>query len=154
MQYELIQYLNLWRTHKESLVRLRKLLSDSSKHIRHRRHLINIHIAALGWLTEFTGFFIVFLGSFILGHKNSVVTLILQSLSMFIFYNILPCIYLVNDSDLKADVAETQVYFKFLQIFKWERVDPRFLKKGEEDTEKAVEPNLENVTESTINYSS
>ena len=73
---------------------------------------------------------------------------------MFIFYNILPCIYLVNDSDLKADVAETQVYFKFLQIFKWERVDPRFLKKGEEDTEKAVEPNLENVTESTINYSS
>ena len=71
------------RTHKESLKKLRKLLSDSSKDIRHRRHLIQIHVTILGWLTEFMGFVLIFLGSYILGHGDAVVTLILQSLTIF-----------------------------------------------------------------------
>ena len=119
-------------------MKLRKLLSDSSKDIRHRRHLINIHISALGWLAEFLGFFLIVLGSFVLGNGNAVVTLILQSFSLFIFFDILPCIYLINDSDFKANFAETQIYFKFLRFFKCERVDSRFLenKENEEDKEK------------------
>ena len=118
-------------------MKLRKLLSDSSKDIRHRRHLINIHISALGWLAEFLGFFLIVLGSFVLGNGNAVVTLILQSFSLFIFFDILPCIYLINDSDFKANFAESQIYFKFLQFFKWEKVDSRFLenKENEEDKE-------------------
>ena len=123
------------------MAKLRKLLSDSSKHIRHRRHLINIHIAALGWLMEFSGFLLVFLGSFILGHKNAVVTLILQSFCIFILFNILPCIYLINDSDFKANFAETEIYFKFLQFFKCEEVDPRFLRNNDEDIRKKTENN-------------
>ena len=116
--------MNFHRTHKESLKKLRKLLSDSSKDIRHRRHLIQIHVTILGWLTEFMGFVLIFLGSYILGHGDAVVTLILQSLTIFIYFHVVPCIYLINDSDLKANFAETTIYFNFLKIFKSERVDP------------------------------
>ena len=121
------------RTHKESLKKLRKLLSNSSKNIRHRRHLIQIHITILGWLTEFSGFLLIFFGSYILGHGNSVVTLVLQSLTIFIYFNIVPCIYLINDSDFKANIAETQTYFNFLKFFKSESVDPKLLE--DEETE-------------------
>ena len=117
-------------------MKLRKLLSDSSKDIRHRRHLINIHISALGWLAEFLGFFLIVLGSFVLGNGNAVVTLILQSFSLFIFFDILPCIYLINDSDFKANFAETEIYFKFLRFFKWEKVDSRFLENKENEVDK------------------
>ena len=70
------------------------------------------------------GFFLIFLGSFILGHGDAVVTLIFQSLTIFIFFDVVPCIYLINDSDLKANIAETKIYFNFLRLFKSERVDP------------------------------
>ena len=131
----------LHRSHRASLKKLRKLISDSSKHIRHRRHLINIHIAVLGWLTEVSGFFIIFLGAYILGHGNTVVTLILQSLTIFLFYNILPCIYLINDSDFKAEFAETQCYFNLLKLFKSERVDPTLLKNENKDDQETVNDN-------------
>ena len=81
----------------------------------------------LGWLTEFSGFLLIFFGSYILGHGNSVVTLVLQSLTIFIYYIIVPCIYLINDSDFKADIAETETYFNFLKLFKSESVDPKLL---------------------------
>ena len=124
-----IKYLH--RSHKESLKKLRKLLSNSSKNIRHRRHLIQIHITMLGWLTEFSGFLLIFFGSYIFGHGNSVVTLVLQSLTIFIYFNIVPCIYLINDSDFKANIAETQAYFNFLKFFKSESVDPKLLEDDE-----------------------
>ena len=88
------------------------------------------------------GFFLIILGSFILGNGNAVVTLILQSFTLLIFFNILPCIYLINDSDFKANFAETEIYFKFLRFFKCEKVDSRFLKN--KDDEKEKEKDLEN----------
>ena len=129
------------RTHKESLKKLRKLLSDSSKDIRHRRHLIQIHVTILGWLTEFMGFIVVFLGSYILGHGDAVVTLILQSLTIFIYFHVVPCIYLINDSDLKANFAETAIYFDFLKIFKSERVDPTIFEEESKDENQVTQEN-------------
>ena len=75
----------------------------------------------------------IFFGSYILGHGNSVVTLVLQSLTIFIYFNIVPCIYLINDSDFKANIAETQTYFNFLKFFKSENADPKLLE--DEETE-------------------
>ena len=135
------------RTHKESLKKLRKLLSDSSKDIRHRRHLIQIHVTILGWLTEFMGFFLIFLGSYILGHGDAVVTLIFQSLTIFIFFDVVPCIYLINDSDLKATFAETKIYFNFLKLFKSERVDPTFYEDENKNGNQITQENaVENET--------
>ena len=133
--------MNFHRTHKESLKKLRKLLSDSSKDIRHRRHLIQIHVTILGWLTEFMGFIVVFLGSYILGHGDAVVTLILQSLTIFIYFHVVPCIYLINDSDLKANFAETTIYINFLKIFKSERVDPTIFEEENKDENLVTQEN-------------
>ena len=135
--------MNFHRTHKESLKKLRKLLSDSSKDIRHRRHLIQIHVTILGWLTEFMGFIVVFLGSYILGHGDAVVTLILQSLTIFIYFHVVPCIYLINDSDLKANFAETKIYFNFLKLFKSERVDPMIFEDENKNRNQIAQANAE-----------
>ena len=101
--------------------KLKKLLSDQRKDIRHRRHMINLHIAVLGWLVELSGFFLVILGSFILGHGNVTITLTLQTFTMFMMFNILPCVYLINDESMKIRIAESRYYFNFLKIFNIEK---------------------------------
>ena len=99
------------------MLRLRKVLSDSSKDIRHRRNLINIHITFLGWLVEFIGFFLIMLGSFVLGSRSPLTTLFLQTLTIIIYFNILPLAFLINDPDIKANMAETKNYLSILQFF-------------------------------------
>ena len=90
------------------------------------------------------GFVLIFLGSYILGHGDAVVTLILQSLTIFIYFHVVPCIYLINDSDLKANFAETTIYFNFLKIFKSERVDPMIF---EEENKNENQVTHENAAE-------
>ena len=101
--------------------KLKKLLSKQARDERHRRHQINIHIAILGWVSEFSGFFVVMLGSFILGHGSVIVTLTLQTLTFFMMFNVVPCVYLINDNDMKARIAESKNYFNFLRFFKLEK---------------------------------
>ena len=101
--------------------KLKKLLSEQAKDERHRRHQINIHIALLGWVAEFSGFFVVILGSYILGHGSVIVTLTLQTLTIFMMFNVVPCVYLINDNNMKARIAESKNYFNFLRFFKLEK---------------------------------
>ena len=63
---------------------------------------------------------------------------------MFIFFNVLPCIYLINDSDFKADMAETKFYFDLLKFFKCEKVDPNLLQREDNDNTEAIQENPEN----------
>ena len=100
---------------------LRKLLADSSKDKRHRRRLINIHIAMMGWATEFLAFLTIMLGSFILGHGNATVTLILQTFTVFLIFDVLPCVYLINCEETKCQIAESRYYFNFLKRFNLEK---------------------------------
>ena len=102
------------------MVKLRKTLSDSAKDRRHRIHLINLHIAVVEWLVEFTGFFLTVLGSFILGHGSSIVTLLLQTFTHFLWFNVLPCTFLINDDELKANIAESDYYRMVLKTFNCE----------------------------------
>ena len=83
--------------------------------------MINLHIAVLGWLVELSGFLFIILGSFILGHGNVTITLTLQTFTMFMMFNILPCVYLINDEDLKIRIAESRYYFNFLKFFNMEK---------------------------------
>ena len=116
--------------------KLRKLLSDQSKDIRHRRRLINIHIAMIGWATEFSGFLFIILGSFILGHGNATATLILQTFTVFMIFNVLPWVYLINDDDLKANIAESRHYFNFLKNFNLEKNNVATVEHEESDSSK------------------
>ena len=101
--------------------KLKKLLSKQAKDERHRRHQINIHIAILGWVSEFSGFFVVMLGSFILGHGSVIVTLTLQTISNFMLFIAVPFVYLINGDDMKVRIAESKNYFNFLRFFKLEK---------------------------------
>ena len=71
-------------------------MSDSAKARRNRRNVLNILVTILSWLVEFFGSFSVFLGSFIFGHDNSIITLSLQTMTMLIYFIILPLTFLVN----------------------------------------------------------
>ena len=107
----------IYREHNESAIKLRKVLSKLHHDIRHRRNLINIHITILGWLVEFFGFFLIALGSFILGHGSSIRTLCLQAFTCLFYFVCLPCTILINATDLKVTLAENQYYQNILSIF-------------------------------------
>ena len=102
--------LYIFREHKEDMRKLKRLLSDSSKAIRHRRNILNILIQILAWLVELVGFLTIFLGSFIFGHKNSVVTQSLQTLTLLFYFVILPTTFLINGYDFKNAIAESRWY--------------------------------------------
>ena len=90
---------------------------------RNRRHIVNIQITILAWLTESFAFLLIFLGSFILRNQNIVVTLIMQTLTFFCYFVLVPSILLINDSDKKGYIIESKWYVTFLSIFHWENVD-------------------------------
>ena len=117
------------------MVKFRKLLADSSKARRHRRNVVNLQITFLAWLIEVIGFFIVFLGIFILGHENNIVNLSMQLLTMIVYFNVLPCIFLINDSDVKAQIVESNWYNRFLDIANLQYTGPT----DNEDAEEIVE---------------
>ena len=97
--------------------RLKKMLPDSSKNRRSRRNVLSINITILGWLVELLGFLTVAIGSFILGHENSNVTLIMQVLTMLFYDILLPCTILVNSSEVKDKIAESQLYLTIFNRF-------------------------------------
>ena len=113
------------------------MLSDESVDRRHRRSLVSIHITIMHWLSEFLGFIVIVLGSFILGHGNAVLTLCLQTTSNFMFFNLLPCILLINHSEVKGKIAESEHYITILKMFK---VD----KESEEQSQDNGEQELQN----------
>ena len=95
------------------MVKLRKLLSESSKADRHRRLKINIHITFLAWLAECFGSSIVFIGLFVFGHQSHIVEHSLEIISFVIYLNLLPCILLIN----KGKIADSYWYNAFLNLF-------------------------------------
>ena len=92
------------------MIKLRKLLSDSSKARRHRRNLLNLQITVLAWIIEFLGVSSFLLGSFILGHTNTTATFILQTLSAVFNFILLPGILSISNSTLKTAIAESIWY--------------------------------------------
>ena len=104
------------------MMKLRQLLTDTEKDKRHRQNLFNIHITVFGWLVEFSGGFVMVLGSLILGQeRSSYITLSLQTLTIIIYFNILPCVFLINDFDVKTNIASSSYYIMILEAFNCHR---------------------------------
>ena len=108
------------RKEKETLVKIGKMLKESSIFRRHRRIMLNIHITFLAWITEFIGFFVIFLGTFVLGHENNLVNFSLQTVTIFVYFNLLPCVFLMNTPEFKDLVTESPIYEKFLELLSWQ----------------------------------
>ena len=129
--------ISVYREHQNSMVRLRKLLADSSKARRHRRKILNVQITFLAWLAESIGFLVIFLGTFILGHESNTFNFFMQSLTLIIYFNILPSIFLINDSDIKSSIVESNLYGRILTLF-----NCNYVKSTENDAESSSGSNL------------
>ena len=112
------------------MVKLRKLLSATSRSRRNRKNILNIQMTILSWLVEFTGFLLVFLGSFIFRGKDSIVTGSMQTFTFFVYFVMVPSVFLVNDPYIKGIIIESSWYIKLLDMF---RLDPEFEQYDEED---------------------
>ena len=131
IEQKLLFFINLrFRTHKESIIKLKKLLSKSSKARRHRRNLLNIQITTLAWFIEFLGFYTFLLGSFILGHTDTSVTFLLQVLTTIFNFILLPCIFLISSSQFKNIIADSNWYLVLVH-----RVSPQPRNELEEESE-------------------
>ena len=84
----------------------------------------------LAWLVEFTGFLLVFLGSFIFRGKDSIVTGSMQTFTFFVYFVMVPSVFLVNDPYIKGIIIESSWYIRLLDMF---RLDPEFEQYDEED---------------------
>lgn len=96
------------------MMKLKKILPDSSKNRRSRRIVLNIQITFLGWLIEVFGFLSIVVGLYIVGHGNATVTLVLQTFSMTLYGILLPCSVLINSSEIKDYIAESDWYPRFI----------------------------------------
>ena len=96
------------------MMKLKKILPDSSKNRRSRRMVLNIQITFLGWLIEVFGFLSIAVGLYIVGHGNATVTLVLQTFSMTLYGILLPCSVLINSSEVKDYIAESDWYPRFI----------------------------------------
>ena len=125
------------------MVKLRKLLSSTSRSRRHRKNILNIQITILAWLVEFIGFLLVFLGSFILKRKDSIVTLSMQTFTFFVYFVIVPSVFLVNDPYIKGVIVESRWYIKLLNLCS---LDSKLQENnGEEEVENRVDENMEMI---------
>ena len=140
MLFEVFSLHSIFRQHKESMFTLRKLLTDDSKAKRHNGNLLNIHVTFLAWLTELFGFLIIFLGTFVLGHENNMVTYSMQTVTLVIYFNILPCVYLINELHFKTRMLESIWYTRFLNFFNCQYTKPNY---EEESNAAAVENQVE-----------
>ena len=106
------------REHKASMVKLRNLLDDSAKTRRYNKNLLNVQVTFLAWFAESMGFLIIFLGTFVLGHENNFVNFCMQTLTLVVYFNILPCIFLLKDSsELKINILDSNWYDELLVMF-------------------------------------
>ena len=125
--------------------KIQKLLTVAAKDARHRQNLISIHITTLGWLVEFFGCLMLMLGSFILGHGSSIVTLSLQTMTVFFYFNMLPCILLISGSEFKEDTAASNKYYievlKFFNCAKYNEIE---IPEANEEIRNDLNHNIEN----------
>ena len=78
------------------------------------------------------GFLLVFMGTHILGHQNQSVNLLLQTLTDFFYFVLVPFFLLINDTDMKGRFAESDWYDKFLSRINCQYIEPDKDKKEEE----------------------
>ena len=94
--------------------------------------MLNIMITLMAWGIEMFGFLLVFIGTHILGHQNQSVNLLLQTLTDFFYFVLVPFFLLINDTDMKGRFAESDWYDKFLSRINCQYIEPDKDKKEEE----------------------
>ena len=104
------------RQHKETMRKIKSLLSETNRALRHQRNILNLLITMLAWLVELFGGLTLVLGSFIFGHGNNIVTLFLQTLSLLFYFVVLPSTFLLNVDEWKEAILESRWYPRLIKV--------------------------------------
>ena len=104
--------------------KLKKLLSDDLKVIRHRRLVLSIQITILSWVVELLAT-IVSLLAHLIGVNNKMGEFIMKELARFVYVIVLPGIVVIRDSELKENILESPLYISILQKIGWTYNGPR-----------------------------
>ena len=106
------------RSHDQSMKKLKELLSDDLKVIRHRRLALTLQITSLSWLVEFLATFVGILVRLI-GVDNNMGLFIMKELVHFLYEIVLPGIVVIRDSELKDKILESALYISILEKIGW-----------------------------------
>ena len=106
---------DFYRDNEESMVKLRKLLTDSRKIRRRRRILLNIHITIIAWLIEILGALTVFFMFFLPPEIGSVRGM--MYISSILYGIVVPSVYLMNNSEDKSVILDNKIYQAFVNQF-------------------------------------
>ena len=97
---------------------INKTFRESRLAKRHQRRMLNIQITFLAWLAEAFGFFFIVFGTYVLGHENNIATFSMQNITIFVYFNILPIILILNDLTSKDRILASTWYDRFLTTFR------------------------------------
>ena len=127
-RYHLIFVFN-FSEHDKSMFNLRKLLSKSCKIKRNRRLLLNLQISCIAWATELIGGLVGALIVFL--PFENVSSRARQIVTDFVYFVILPTIYLTNSDDNKSLILKNGIYLRINDLFfnQWvNKIQPRLQK--------------------------
>ena len=102
------------------MVKLKKLLSDDLKILRHRRLILNIQITTLTWMLESVLSFLVIVVSLLgVDSKHKVFSFLVPELMNIVYAVLNPALTLINDTELKDYVIQNDWYISILDKLGW-----------------------------------
>ena len=104
--------------------KLKKLLSDDLKVMRHRRLVLTIQITILSWVVELLAIVVAMLVALI-GIDNKMGLFIMKELVHFLYEIALPGIVVIRDSELKDNLLQSPMYISILEKIGWTYKGPR-----------------------------
>ena len=113
-EFHLISVFN-FSEHDKSMFDLRKLLSKGSKIKRNRRLLLNLQISCIAWATELIGGLVGALIVFL--PFENVSSRARQIVTDFVYFVILPTIYLTNSDENKSLILQNGMYLRINDLF-------------------------------------
>ena len=97
------------------MAKLKQLLSDDLKIVRHRRFVLGIQITILTWIVELIASFIAIIVILIGMNKQSRVgEIVLRELIVSVYTVILPGIVIIRDSKVKNKILQSDWYIRVL----------------------------------------
>ena len=102
------------------MVKLKKLLSDDLKILRHRRLILNIQITTLTWMFELVLSFLAIVVTLAgVDIKQKVLSFLVPELINIVYTVFNPALTLINDTELKDIIIQSNWYISILGKLGW-----------------------------------
>ena len=98
-------------------VKLKKVLPESCLQRRRKVNNVNMKTTFICWLVEFIGSILMIFGPFVTGHRN-VGWGVMQVLILTVYFILLPLTYLINSSESKNFIADSNWMSGIFAVFR------------------------------------